>query len=143
MEFKVEEFIEFPSVEQLRIFFKSELLLLAKHYYMDEVKSTMKKREIFKVVLEHLADEEIFEDSALSLLKTEKTEEFELRKLELEFQKAIKEMEIQKELKLKEMELQSRKLDTPRDQKDFDVAKNIKLVPPFSEKNVDKFFLHF
>ncbi|XP_052832642.1 ATP-dependent RNA helicase DDX19A isoform X1 [Octopus bimaculoides] len=103
----------------------------------------MKKKEIFKVVLEHLVDEEIFEDSALSLLKPEKTEEFELRKLELEFQKAIREMEIQKELKLKEMELQSRKLDTPRGQTDFDVAKNVRLVPPFSEEDIDKFFLHF
>ncbi|CAI9719156.1 Hypothetical predicted protein [Octopus vulgaris] len=136
MELKGEEFNEFSSVEQLRIFKQSELLLLAKHYYLDEVKSVIKKKEIFKVVLEHLVDEEIFEDLVLSLLKSEKTEEFELRKLELEFQKAIKEMEIQKELKLKEIELQSRKLDTPRDQKDFDVAKNIRLVPPFSEKDV-------
>ena len=43
--------------------------------------------------------------------------------------------------KMKELELRSAGSSTPHT--GFDACRNIRLVPPFSEKDVDKYFLHF
>ena len=49
------------------------------------------------------------------------------------------------ELKMKELELQGKSKPNPLlfdSGKTFDVTKHIRLVPPFQEKEVDKYFLH-
>ena len=86
MESNVELFVKTPSVESLGAFRKSDLLSLAKRYSLDEAKPSMRKRQILKIVLDHLIEDEILVDSALCLIKTENCNDFELRKLELEFQ---------------------------------------------------------
>ena len=86
-------------------------------------------------------------------------EKLEHEKLRLEMEEREKEkqremeerIEIEKEklhfeLKMKELELQdkSKSKPLPLDSgKSFDVTKHIRLVPPFQEKEVDKYFLHF
>ena len=45
----------------------------------------------------------------------------------------MKELEMQDKVKTKTLELGTH----------FDVSKHIRLVPPFQEKEVDKYFLHF
>ena len=58
----------------------------------------------------------------------------------------IEKEKIQFELKMKELELEgkSKSKPLPLDSgKSFDVTKHIRLVPPFQEKEVDKYFLHF
>ena len=55
-----------------------------------------------------------------------------------------KEKERQYNLRMKELEMQDKVKTKPLDLgTHFDVTKHIRLVPPFQEKEVDKYFLHF
>ena len=55
-----------------------------------------------------------------------------------------KEQERQNNLRMKELEMQDKVKPKPSDLgTHFDVTKHIRLVPPFQEKEVDKYFLHF
>ena len=62
----------------------------------------------------------------------------EKQKLEME----EKEKERQYNLRMKEIEIQDKVKTKPLDLgTQFDVTKHIRLVPPFQEKEVDKYFL--
>ena len=50
-------------------------------------------------------------------------------------------MELAQAIRLKELDLKAREFGISSH--DFDVTRNIRLVPPFNEKDVDKFFAHF
>ncbi|MDA3078825.1 hypothetical protein OFO07_07845, partial [Campylobacter sp. JMF_06 NA1] len=55
-----------------------------------------------------------------------------------------KERDRQFQLQMKELELRSQsENNTSRYNQNFDVTKHIRLVPPFQEKEVDKYFMHF
>ena len=76
----------------------------------------------------------------------EKQREMEREKLEQQERIEIEKEKLQFELKMKELELEgkSKSKPLPLDSgKFFDVTKHIRLVPPFQEKEVDKYFLHF
>ena len=223
MLFKLEDFIAAPSQELLNLAKKSDLLDIASHYSIPDVKTSMLKREIKNVIIQFLVDEEFFEPSATSLImvsqtdiqlkelelkrhleleklrlefeekrradKEEREERMQKEKLELEKQKLEMEerqkekqremeerlekerlekqreleerlakekleqeerIEVEKEklqysLKMKELELSSKSMPPVSfdPSKVFDVTKHIRLVPPFQEKEVDKYFLHF
>ena len=212
MLFKLEDFIAAPSQELLNLAKKSDLLDIASHYSIPDVKTSMLKREIKNVIIQFLVDEEFFEPSATSLIMVSQTDiqlkelelkrHLELEKLRLEFEKqklAFEErerekqremeerqkekqremeerlekerlekqreleerlakekleqeerIEVEKEklqysLKMKELELSSKSMPPVSfdPSKVFDVTKHIRLVPPFQEKEVDKYFLHF
>ena len=223
MLFKLEDFIAAPSQELLNLAKKSDLLDIASHYSIPDVKTSMLKREIKNVIIQFLVDEEFFEPSATSLImvsqtdiqlkelelkrhleleklrlefeekrradKEEREERMQKEKLELEKQKLAMEerqkekqremeerlekerlekqreleerlakekleqeerIEVEKEklqysLKMKELELSSKSMPPVSfdPSKVFDVTKHIRLVPPFQEKEVDKYFLHF
>lgn len=55
----------------------------------------------------------------------------------------MKDLEVAQAIRLKELEIKAREsgLTLPTDR--FDVTRSIRLVPPFNEKEVDKFFAHF
>ena len=62
----------------------------------------------------------------------------------LQKKKKKKEKEGQYNLRMKELEMQDEVKIKPLDLgTHFDVTKHIRLVPPFQEKEVDKYFLHF
>ena len=252
MLFKLEDFIAAPSQELLNLAKKSDLLDIASHYSIPDVKTSILKREIKNVIIQFLVDEEFFEPSATSLImvsqtdiqlkelelkrhleleklrlefeekrradKEEREERMQKEKLELEKQKEEREERMQKEklelekqkfafeererekqremeerqkekqremeerlekerlekqreleerlakekleqeerievekeklqysLKMKELELSSKSMPPVSfdPSKVFDVTKHIRLVPPFQEKEVDKYFLHF
>ena len=252
MLFKLEDFIAAPSQELLNLAKKSDLLDIASHYSIPDVKTSMLKREIKNVIIQFLVDEEFFEPSATSLImvsqtdiqlkelelkrhleleklrlefeekrradKEEREERMQKEKLELEKQKEEREERMQKEklelekqkfafeererekqremeerqkekqremeerlekerlekqreleerlakekleqeerievekeklqysLKMKELELSSKSMPPVSfdPSKVFDVTKHIRLIPPFQEKEVDKYFLHF
>ena len=208
MLFKLEDFIAAPSQELLNLAKKSDLLDIASHYSIPDVKTSMLKREIKNVIIQFLVDEEFFEPSATSLImvsqtdiqlkelelkrhleleklrlefeekrradKEEREERMQKEKLELEKQKlAFEEREREKqreleerlakekleqeerievekekmhyEIRMKELELSSKSMPPVSfdPSKTFDVTKHIRLVPPFQEKEVDKYFLHF
>ena len=67
--------------------------------------------------------------------KLEREERLEIEKEKLEFQLKMKQLELQDKIKPKTLPLDTSKT--------FDVTKHIRLVPPFQEKEVDKYFLHF
>ena len=234
MSFDLGNFIAAPSQELLDTAKKTDLLDIADHYGLPNVKKTMLKHEIKNILIQFFVDEEIFDSSATSHIlvtqtdlqlreleikrqieiekmkfeheeriraeKAEREERIRLETLEREKQKLEREermhrerlehdkirlemeerekekqremereklereerlekeklereerLEIEKEklefqLKMKQLELQDKTkpktlpLDTS---KTFDVTKHIRLVPPFQEKEVDKYFLHF
>ena len=171
MGFELEKFIASPSEEQLKALKKSELVQVAEHYEI-KFNSSMNKSEIKTLVVNYLVEEELLPETSLAMLKPDQ-DLLAIRKLELEFQerKEERERELQlrkeereQELKFRELELKERELlmqtevkmkefeaqlksnaqaTSPKTDKTFDVAKNVRLVPPFQEKEVDKFFLHF
>ena len=65
----------------------------------------------------------------------ERQERIEIEKEKLDFQLKMKELELQEKTKPNILPLDTSKT--------FDVTKHIRLVPPFQEKEVDKFFLQF
>ena len=70
----------------------------------------------------------------------EKERQIQRERLEME----EKEKERQYNLRMKELEMQDKVKTKPLDLgSHFDVTKHIRLVPPFQEKEVDKYFLHF
>ena len=78
--------------------------------------------------------------------------ELDLKEKELAVKKELefKEKELEMQLKLKELELRSRDTPVTREasspsvaKESFDFTRHVKLVSPFQEHEVDKFFLHF
>ena len=82
--------------------------------------------------------------------KLEQEERMQREKLEMEeriqkekLEQAEKEKERQYNLRMKELEMQDKVKTKPLDLgTHFDVTKHIRLVPPFQEKGVDKYFRH-
>ena len=245
MSFKLSDFTASPSQELLDLAKKSDLLDIADHYGLPNVKKTMLKHEIKNILIQFFVDEEIFDSSATSQILVTQTDlqlreleikrQVEMEKLRLEHENRIRvenaereerlkhereeredrirletleredrllrekieheklrlEMEererekqreierekleheklrqeieenekklrleakerieiekekLQFELKMKELELEGKSKSKPLSLdsgKSFDVTKHIRLVPPFQEKEVDKYFLHF
>ena len=74
----------------------------------------------------------------------EKEREREEREKEREREREEREKEREFQLRMREIEMQER-ANQPKQkiEYNFDVTKHIRLVPPFQEKEVDKYFLHF
>ena len=68
MSFDLDKFTAEPSVELLNFGKKTDLLNLAKHYKLSEIKSSMRKHEIKNILVQYFVDEEIFNENALSLI---------------------------------------------------------------------------
>ena len=99
-----------------------------------EEREKEKQREMERKKLEH-------EKLRLEMEEREREKErewqerIEIEKEKLEFQLKMKQLELQDKTKPKTLPLDSSKT--------FDVTKHIRLVPPFQEKEVDKYFLNF
>ena len=177
MSFDLDKFTAEPSVELLNLGKKTDLLNLAKHYKLSEIKSSMRKHEIQNILVQYFVDEEIFNENALSLIvdiqsvssSKELELKFQIRQLEIqerEKEREWKEREKEREserkrererekreerekerefqLRMREIEMQERANQSKQKiEYNFDVTKHIRLVPPFQEKEVDKYFLHF
>ena len=156
--FSVEEFVKEPSLRVINSLKKPQLIEVGTYYKL-EVDASMKKGEVKRLLVEFLIDEEIIpedeENSGVTPLSNEN--DLELRRLELQ----DKEKEREAQLKLKELELREKELsvqlrlkelETPASrppvvrsasETKFDISKQIRFVPPFQEREVDKYFLHF
>ncbi|XP_053403243.1 golgin subfamily A member 6-like protein 22 [Mercenaria mercenaria] len=82
---------------------KSDLLLLAKHYNISEVKSSMLKQEIKNILVQYFIDEDIFYSCAESLI-VETQSDLKLRELQLKLELQEREMEREESMKKLEME---------------------------------------
>ena len=146
----VEEFVASPSEDGLFSLRKCDLLELAKHFKIESVRTAILKSDIRKEILKFLVESKL-------ITVTEATASFSqddlaFRRMELEFQKEreerhmqhelrIKELNIEAQIKIKELELKA-SVKT-QETSAFDVGKYVRLVPPFQEKEIDKYFLHF
>ena len=74
----------------------------------------------------------------------EREREREEREKEREREREEREKEREFQLKMREIEMQERANQSKQKiEYNFDVTKHVRLVPPFQEKEVDKYFLHF
>ena len=102
-----------------------------------------------RIRVEQLEREERMQKEKLAMEKEKLAMEKEKLEMEERIQKekieqAEKEKERQYNLRMKELEMQDKAKTKPLDLgTHFDVTKHIRLVPPFQEKEVDKYFLHF
>ncbi|VDI47440.1 Hypothetical predicted protein [Mytilus galloprovincialis] len=166
MAFDAGKFLKTPDLEVFDNLKKEELVLLAKHLKLD-FKVSMRKQIIKNLVIDKLVHAEILGEEALEL-KLELEHELKLKELEMkEMEKIkVKELEMKErlemdkkekedEFKLKELEMRERlemeklKIEMVKEESNtkvqpkseyFDAAKNIRLVPRFCEKTVDKYF---
>ena len=89
---------------------------------------------------ERIRVEQLEREERMQREKLEMEERIQKKKLE----QAEKKKERQYNLRMKELEMQDKVKSKPLDLgTHFDVTKNNRLVPPFQEKEVDKYFLHF
>ena len=100
-----------------------------------EEREKEKERQMQKEIMEM---EERVQKERMEMEEREKEKE---RQIQIEREK----IKFDTELKMKELEMQN--MTVKRQPLDsgthFDVTKHIRLVPPFQEKEVDKYFLHF
>ncbi|XP_069976068.1 uncharacterized protein [Penaeus vannamei] len=144
MTFDVNEFVQSPSVEILNELRKCDLLKVAE-YFKISVRVGLRKNEIRNEIIKYMVERDMLDMSALTHVEDtgnawhEHAHMIRLKELELENEFRMRELEIQRELKLKELEMRcSVSTSVP-----FNVANNVKLVPPFQEKAVDKYFNYF
>ena len=144
---------------------KSHILNLIKdhcveHDIIDEVeeKPIAETAEIVRLKLDFEREErrlareaeKALQDAQLAAQLAEAERARELRLAELKEARELRELELKaeadKEAATREHELKMASLGmhTPKDKSSaFDPARNIRLVPPFQEKEVDKYFAHF
>ncbi|VDI22123.1 Hypothetical predicted protein, partial [Mytilus galloprovincialis] len=100
--------------------------------------------------LEHefkLKQAELEMKERLEMEKKEKEDEFKLKELEMKEREKIKELEMRERLEMEKLKIEiikeesNSKVLSKSDY--FDAAKNIRLVPRFCEKTVDKYFPQF
>ena len=96
---------------------------------------------------ERIRVEQLERKERIRVEQLERDERMQKEKLAMEKQKLEmeeKEKERQYNLRIKEIEMQDKVKTKSLDLgTNFDVTKHIRLVPPFQEKEVDKYFLHF
>ena len=157
-EFKLESFVLKPSLQQLKSLKKSQLHKIATHFELDFT-TTTRKDDVSRLIKEHLIDEELVSEEEIEkpLSPMIDSSVVELKRLELQ----DREHEREAQVKLCELELHEKELSLQLKLKElekspavptsslsgsaapFDVSKQIRFVPPFQEKEVDKYFLHF
>ena len=95
MSFKLRDFTASPSQELLDLAKKSDLLDIADHYGLPNVKKTMLKHEIKNILIQFFVDEEIFDSSAtsqtdLQLRELEIKRQVEIEKIRLEHEEGLR-----------------------------------------------------
>ena len=121
---------------------KDHILEVALKLELD-VRRSMRKTQLMKVVAEDMVDYDIFDKSVLDDLASDLPElskvQIELEKLKIEAQ--IELARINQETRFKELEAERTRREKERN--NFDLTKHIRLVPAFNEEDVDKYFQHF
>ena len=139
------------EVEEKPIVETAEVVKLKLEFQREERRLEREERRLEREEAQKARDaEKAAREEAQELRLAELKEARELRELELkaEQEKALlaAEIEAKKEAAAGEHELKMASLgkQSPSDKASvFDPARNIRLVPPFQEKEVDKYFAHF
>ena len=137
-----------------------------------QVKRSTRKHELKRLIVEQLVDEDVLPDSCLEVYKPlpmEPSGQYEIRRLEIERELRLKELEAQQRKEELEAQRRNEELEAQKEERalkheremralelnarriaheesiatKFDLGKNVRLVPPFNESEVDKYFQHF
>ena len=71
MTFELEKFVDAPTQEELMILKKDDLLSIAKHYKLGDIKRSMRKAAICNNLLRYFVKEEVKASEKLALRKLE------------------------------------------------------------------------
>ncbi len=161
--FDPEQFMAKPDSGVFEKLKKDEILVLGKHLGLD-VRTAMRIEDLRSAVSQTLVKDGVLKEPVypnlasssdgpdlsekykyeLQLKKLEYEREREREREEREFE--LRRLELDHALELKKLELAGG-LDeghpSMRHSLSFDITKHIRLVPPFQEQDVDKYFLHF
>ena len=96
MSFELSDFTASPSQELLDLAKTSDLLDIAEHYGLPNVKKTMLKHEIKNILIQFFVDEEIFDSSATSQILVTQTD-LQLRELEIKRQVEMERLRLEHE----------------------------------------------
>ncbi|XP_062906915.1 uncharacterized protein LOC134348052 [Mobula hypostoma] len=160
---EVEEFIKAPTLEALEDARKSELIAVAKRVNLAKVKSTMRREEIHRAIVEHYVSKGVFPQGELGEVSVEKPagdavqvqleklrleHEFRVRQLEHEERERDRQLEREEKQREREFELEKLKIRAeqglvPNQGGGFRATQEVRLVPPFDDTDVDRYFLHF
>ena len=166
MSFDIERFVTNPSKTELFTLTKPQLKQVVDKLEID-CEINAKKIELRTLVSDYFIEEDLIAEEQLS---NTSNNEVEIKRLELEHRAREQERDHDCQLKLKELELREKELAlqeremqlqlqlkelevskaaTPVSTESlptiapFDVSRQVRLVPPFQEQEVDKFFRHF
>ena len=67
---KIENFLKEPSMEKLERLRKREIMVIGEKLELN-VENSMRKQELVRKIVEHMVDENVFEEAALEELPTE------------------------------------------------------------------------
>ena len=154
MAFELTDFIvnfeQNPAIELINNLKKTELLQVCQHYDV-AVKTATKKAEIKQTLVESLVKGNVLSEMSLETIVTP-SGEIGLKMMRLEYELKQKELEsrmreLETQLKMKDYEQELERMRNARSvqptTREFDVSKHIRLVPPFNEKDIENYFLHF
>ena len=153
IKFLVDEEILDPSALSSVLITQNDLQLQELEIQRQIQLEKLKLEQEERIRVEQLEREERMQKEKLAMEKQKIEMEERIAKEKLLFQEKEKEnerllqekeKERQYNLRMKELEMQDKVKTKPLDLgTHFDVTKHIRLVPPFQEKEVDKYFLHF
>ena len=142
IKFLVDEEILDPSALSSVLITQTDLQLRELEIQRQIQLEKLKLEQEERIRVEQLEREERMQKEKLEMEEREKEKERQIQRERLEMEE--KEKERQYNLRMKELEMQDKAKTKPLDfGTHFDVTKHIRLVPPFQEKEVDKYFLHF
>ena len=142
IKFLIDEEILDPSALSSVLITQTDLQLRELEIQRQIQLEKLKLEQEERIRVEQLEREERMQKEKLEMEEREKEKERQIQRERLEMEE--KEKERQYNLRMKELEMQDKAKTKPLDLgTHFDVTKHIRLVPPFQEKEVDKYFLHF
>lgn len=145
-------FLSEMKSENLKKLKKSELLELVLHFKLgDDVKSSWRKQAIVRTLAEYFVDENIFSEDELvkfpelSSAPSMSETEAKVRLMELELEKEKLKLEDRERERRFELEKLAgeRVTNVRQNENRFMASREVRLVPPFDETEVDKYFQHF
>ncbi|XP_062887897.1 phosphatidylserine decarboxylase proenzyme, mitochondrial isoform X1 [Mobula hypostoma] len=148
----VEEFLKVLTSEALEDARKAELAAVAKRLNLVKGKSTMRREEIHRAIVEHYVSKGVFPQGELEVISIGKpggdAVQVQLEKLRLEHEFRVRQLEHEEKQREKEFELERLKIRAeqgamPNQDGGFRATQEVRLVPPFEDTDVDRYFLHF
>ena len=114
---RIENFLEEPSMEKLERLRKSEIIKIGERLELN-VQNTMKKNELGRKMIEHMVDENVFEETALEELPREiikmTPEQIELEKVRIQARMELERNRMELEKSKIEQETRLRVVDLTR-----------------------------